>query len=185
MQRRQLKQVLRSPQRQQQGNMEGMQTCLHGGGEKCLPKGLETQQASLEYTLMPAKHYLQAAHAHGSYYRLLQNTTQQPLSNVHESPKQYLSRQHLWEECLCCYFSSESVFLNSFLRLFILLFFFFPLLDSLQLRDLGGNWGGSSGAWYKRKARNQGCFNFLPLFFLLLSCFYLLAVCHCSLKLNL
>lgn len=120
--------------------MEGMQTCLHGGGGKCLPEGPETQQASLEYTLMPAKHCLQAAQAHGSHYRLSQNTTQEPLSNVHKSPKQYLSG-HLWKEYLCCYFSPESIFLakrcvscqffkkNIFLHHFILLFF--PLSDSL------------------------------------------------------
>lgn len=35
--------------------MEGMQTCLQGSGEKCLPTGPETQQAGGEYTLIPAK----------------------------------------------------------------------------------------------------------------------------------
>lgn len=29
-------------------------------GKKCLPKGTATEQASLEETLIPAKHYLQA-----------------------------------------------------------------------------------------------------------------------------
>lgn len=72
--------------------MEGMQTCLHGAGEKCLPKGPETQQASLEYTVIPAKHYLQAAHGFGSHYRLSQqhNTgateqcSQIPQNNIYQ-----------------------------------------------------------------------------------------------------
>jgi len=60
--------------------MEGMQTCLHGGGEFFFPEGPETQQASLENGLIPAQHFT---------YRLTQQKTE-PLSNVQKSPKQYL-----------------------------------------------------------------------------------------------
>lgn len=44
--------------------MEGMQTCLRGRGEKCLPKSLETQPASLENTLIPVKRDLKATRVH-------------------------------------------------------------------------------------------------------------------------
>lgn len=39
----------------QGGNMEGMQTCLRGSGEECLPMGPEPQQAGGEYTRIPVK----------------------------------------------------------------------------------------------------------------------------------
>lgn len=53
--------------------MEGIQTCLHGSGEKFLPKGPYTQQVSLEYTIKAIKLYVTGAHMDESDYRFLQH----------------------------------------------------------------------------------------------------------------
>ena len=58
----------------------GMQTCLHGSGEKCLPKSTGTEQASLG--VHNPKHHLQA--------RITLHTVTVPMSKVHKSSKQYL-----------------------------------------------------------------------------------------------
>ncbi len=96
--------------------MEGMQTCLHGSGEKCLPKGPGNTAGFIIYTLIPVKHCLglQAAHVQGSHCTLLKNTTREPLGIVHKVPKQYSKgRRHLWKN-ICIAILALILVLNLF-----------------------------------------------------------------------